>query len=246
MRHLSLKLYVFAVIISFNIAGLSAQNMCERLITPKIASIESELSSFKADQASGTAGDSSSAALDKIAKDIDHVASRIKSCELKGRMSLDALKERLASVKEEHGLLSGNPIANKQANPNLTETNQIIMKMETVVTKHGEYCMEEKYKGLTRQEVAFIQNYKDDNSSYYKSDIMRAQLYLRSLEENINKSYWVENAKTTIDDKARSINGELEQAYMNCFYNDLSYVYDVALPNNENLQTILAYLEQFQ
>ncbi len=246
MRHLSLRLYVFAIIISFNISGLSAQNMCERLITPKIASIESELSSFKADQASGTAGESSSAALDKIAKDIDHVASRIKSCELKGRMSLDALKERLASAKEEHGVLSGNPVAKKQANPDLTETNQIIMKMETVVGKYGNYCMEEKYKSLTRAEIEFIQNYKDDNSSYYKTNIMRAQLYLRSLEEYIDKSYWVEKAKTTIDDKAKSINEELKQEYMNCFYNNLTYVHEVALPDNENLKTILAYLEQFQ
>jgi len=240
MKNLELRIILTSLVTIMMLSFGSAQNYCEKWLTPELESIEALIEELKIT----SAGEDFDTKMEKVNKDIMNTESKIKSCAMRSHVSVDVLKERLKKSKNDLLLLNGEkPVVEQNQDIDFADKNRFIYKMQQCVDRYGLRNLKEEDKIFTRSEIEVLENYKDDGSQYYKTNIIIGQNYLDNLKSNVNKDSWVKNAKTTIDNKAKSINVDLTKKYMNGFYNDLIYIKEVAMPNNINLKTIINYLK---
>lgn len=224
MKNLKLNTLFSLVLMALAVSFSSAQSTCDKMTEKDFSELETMIAE--------------SATQVEIVKKVESLRSKIKRCGIRSRESQPHLTEKLDKLIASSG---GKVPANQDKSIDFSSKNQYITKMQEAIDRY--HCLKEDNKVLTKKEIEVLKNYEDDGSSYYKTNIMRGQNYLKSLENRVNREEFIDIVKKHIDNKAKSINEDLKKEYKDCFYSTLQYIENVALPGNENLKIAMDYLE---
>lgn len=103
---------------------------------------------------------------------------------------------------------------------------------------------EEHYEKITYADIELLQNYPEDESSFYRDIVKKALGYIAEMEAALKVDEHKEKVYVSIDEKYSKNDKKEGQKKIKAFTYQMNFVKVVVLPNNEDLKDLIKYGEK--
>lgn len=233
--------YSLCVSLFFLAQSISAQtSTCEFLLKRNFKKLEKDLSDLNAKKERGDKEYQLKSEADLFGAALADKKQKLDDCKSNTGKSLTELENTYSTIKQGYDAFLSSALT-VSGQPDYGEKNYLLTKLEIFLVQFGDSAMKDKDKTLVRSDILFLFEYEEEDSVYYRNNIERGLDHIESLQGKLDNPDWIASAYRVVDHIANSGDDQWVNKKIGGLVADLTYMRDVVLPDNKNLNALLKH-----